>query len=339
MPDLDEAPCPPGKLSVPFGPALDATLRLLSTRPKLRRWGTWAGLAAMAGIVGAGAAPPPLGLLQPLWEVPAAREAVSRPLVVGLLVFLALFLAAMGAFARSFTFAFLEGIRDGTPRFSRFRPYLRAGTVHFAWSSAYSIPLYLLLFAGEWVVSRDAWHQVTRWITNPSPSATELDLLGMLLGAGAKFLIVLVPWTLLTLPAMAAMYELTPACMLLTGEGPAQAFRRIVAAGKKAPRTLAIYLGGRVALQLLGNVVALVVLIPCTLVAAIPGAPLVGGGWWLARALGGASTGGGAFVSTVTNLAAAVILYCILCGALLPVSLYLNTLAVKFVDALIARRE
>lgn len=323
----DPAPAAPSLQAVLSGAVVD-TRKLLSGPGRTSRWKPLWLLAAMAGVVGVGAAPPPLGLLQPFWTEPSLRSAVfGSPAVVGGLLFLAVFLLLMGGVSRSFTLAFAEGIVTGTPAAGRYRAWLGRGAAHFVWSSALTLPLYFLLFGAEALVTRDAAREITAWIN--SPAATETELMVVLTGAVVRFLLVLIPWTLLTLPAMVFMYELTPAAMVLEGKGPLHAARKAGTLARTRPRLFLAYVGARYPLQFAGNMAAFAALAPCLLASAPLTVPLAGGGWWAAAALGGPSTGAGAGVLTVGVLSAAVAFYCVLCLALLPVSIFLYALALR----------
>lgn len=283
----------------------------------------------MAGLVGVGATPPPLGLVQPLWVDPALHHTLfdNRGLVTSL-VLLALFLILMGGIGRSFTLGFLRGLATGNPDAGSYRDYLRAGAAHFIWSSALTLPLYGLLFGSEALVAHDTLAQIIRELA--VPTSTDAQLLALSLHAVSKFLLVLLPWTLFTLPVMVTVYELTPATMVTSGLGPVPAFRRVVAAAAKLPGTFATYMGVRYLLQFAGNLAAFLVLLPCLLVSSPIVGTLVGGGWQLSRMLGGPSSAGGAAVLTVGVLFAAIALYITLCAALMPVSVFVNGVAVHW---------
>lgn len=306
--------------------------KLLSGPGRRERWRRFTGLAAMAGIVGAGAAPPPLGLLQPVWTDPTLRQSVlGNHVIVGLALFLAVFLVLMGGFARSFTFGFLEGIVEGEPRLASFRSYLGAGTAHFVWSSLLTVPLYLLLFAGESLATHDVYQQIPRILERAgtaSDAQVSGEMMAVFLLAALKFLLVLVPWTLLTLPLMVLMYELTPAAMLLQRVGPAAGCGRVLRLAGSRARLFWGYLGVRFFLQIVGNLAAVIALVPSLLAAGILSLPILGITWGLASMLGPASPGG-VGVTTVGALLSAILLYCILCAALVPVSLLLNGLALR----------
>jgi hypothetical protein len=287
-------------------------------------------LAAMAGVVGAGAAPPPLGLLYPVWTEPAYREALSaNDTVLWIGAFLAVFLTVMAAFARSFGLAFVAGIRSGSPSLGDYRRYLRSGAWHFMWSSAFTVPLYLLLFAGEAAVTHHGYQRLLG-----AAALSDAELVALVAELGMRFVAVLLPWSLLTLPAMVLMYELTPAAMLSTGCGPARSCLLLLRGALKRPAAAAAHLGVRLLLQVLGSTVALLAMLPGTLAAAVLSLPITAVGWLLCSALGGIATGPGAAVATGAGLLTLVVLYCILCTALVPVSVLINAYAVRTVEAL-----
>lgn len=337
--------------------ALGHTQKLLSGREGRARWRRLWMLAAMAGIAGAGAPPPPLGLLTVAAADPAVRgQVLGNPVVVGGLGSLALFLLLMGGFGRAFTFAFLEGLLTGDPGSADFRRYLRAGALHFAGTAALSAPLYALLFAGEAWVAHDVTTRLTALVADPA--ATPEALLG-LLGLGLlKFLLVLAPWTLLTLPLMVFQYELVPARMAREyasaregtprgdqGSGtsapphsPASAqrlraaARHVLALAVRRPGPAAGYLALRLGLQVLGNSAALLATLVCLPVAGVLGSPLLTAGWGIAHLLGGPATPGGIGALTVAGLLAAAILYVLVCGALVPVAVLIHALALRAVE-------
>jgi hypothetical protein len=205
---------------------------------------------------------------------------------------------------------------------------VRAGAAHFAWSSALSIPLYLLLFGGEALVTRDTLAQITGALS--AATTTDTELVGLALTASARFLLVLVPWTLATLPVMVTLYELVPAAMTLSALTPRPAFRRVMALAARHPKQVSLYFVLRYVLQLVGNLGALLALLPCVLVSSPVLAAMLAGGWQLSRRLGGLGASAGVAVFTVCVLAAAVVLYGTLCAALLPISVFINTTALEF---------
>lgn len=321
---------PPPSVGRAVAASLEAAQRLLLGPGWRARWKALVVLAAMAGLVGAGTAPPPLGLLQPVWADPALHRSVfGHRGVVASLIFLALFLIFMGGFGRSFTLGFFEGLRTGAPERRSYRRHLQEGVAHFLWSSALSLPLYALLFAGEAVVAHDALAQLTAQLG--AATSTDTELMTLVLQAIGKFLLVLVPWALITLPAMVTIYELTPATMVSTGLGPAAAFRRVWAFAGRWPKAFSAYVGVRYLLQILGNLVALLALLPSLLISSPLIGPLLGVGWQVGYALGGPRVAGGAAVLTTGTLFAAVVLYCALCTVLLPVSVFLNSVAVQLI--------
>lgn len=309
--------------------ALETTQKLLTGPGRGRRWRSLTLLAAMAGLLGTGATPPPLGLVLPLWSDPTLHHALfdNRGLVTSLVV-LALFLILMGGIGRSFTLGFLRGLITGNPNFSSYRDYLRAGVAHFIWSAALTLPLYGLLFGSEALVAHDTLAQITRELA--APTSTDAQLLALALRAVSMFLLVLFPWTLFTLPMMVTVYELTPATMVTSGLGPRSAFRHVTAAAVKLPGAFATYLGVRYLLQFVGNLAAFLALLPCLLVSSPIVGTLVGGGWQLSRMLGGPSSAGGAAVLTIGVLFAVIALYVTLCAALLPVSVFVNGVAIHW---------
>lgn len=342
-----------------FTTAVRQTQKLLAGREGRQRWRRLWGLAAIAGIAGAGAPPPPLGLLQALTADPTVRgQVLGNPVVVGGLLFLALFLLVMGGFGRAFTFAFLEGILTGNPQSANFRKYLRVGALHFAATAAVSAPLYAVLFLGEARVAHDVTTRLTTLLADPA--ATPEAMLS-LLGLGLlKFLLVLVPWTLLTFPLMVLQYELLPARLVRewvgkevwkcgsvevggSGHTPSHTHtpthphspdlgltaRLVLQSAFRHPGQAAGYLALRLGLQILGNSAALLAALICLPVAALLGGPIVGVGWGVAHLLGGPSTPGGVGVLTVAGLLAAVVLYVLLCGALIPVAVLIHALALE----------
>ena len=200
-------------------------------------------------------------------------------------------------------------------------------------SSALSVSFYLLLFLGVWLISRDAWVQKTALLTGPSDPAPG-RLLAAFVGAGLKFVLILLPWTILTLPLMVWIYELTPAAMVGFGLGPVAAARVVLQVARKAPGRWAGYLTARLGLQFAGNLLALLAMVPALLAAGLVSAPLLAGGWRLSRAAGGTGTSGGAFWISLPTLLAVLLLYIALCFALLPVAVFLNALALRMLSLL-----
>lgn len=309
--------------------ALETTQKLLTGTDRGRRWKALTLLAAMAGLVGTGATPPPLGLVLPLWSDPSLHHALfdNRGLITSL-VLLALFLILMGGIGRSFSLGFLRGLVTGNPNVSSYRDYLRAGGAHFVWSAALTLPLYGLLFGTEALVAHDTLAQITRELA--VPTSTDAQLMALALRSVSMFLLVLIPWTLFTLPMMVTVYELVPATMVTSGLGPVPAFRHVVAAAAKLPGAFATYLGVRYLLQFVGNLAAFLALLPCLLVSSPIVGTFVGGGWQLSRMLGGPGSPGGAALLTIGVLFAAIALYVTLCAALLPVSVFVNGVAVHW---------
>ena len=321
-------PPPPPPAATPLlalRAAFDTTRGLLSGAGLRRRWLQLAGLAVMAGLVGAGAPCPPLGLLEPAWEDPSVRQSVlGNPWVLGLLAVLALFLVGIGGFGRSFTLAFLRGIRNGDPQLRGYRSYLRAGVAHYAWSSALSIPLYLLLFGLEWRASRLNWARLL--------AAAGGDVQPLVIGWGLEMVLLLVGWTLLTFPLMIWIYELTPSVMVLEGLGPLSAAGHVAAVARKRPARFWGYIGLRFMLQVVGNSAAGLMMLPALLLSSVVAGPLLGAGWVANGALGGWSTPGGAAAGSVSILLALAVLYAVICSLLVPVSLLVNAFALHTTD-------
>jgi hypothetical protein len=309
-----------------FSAAAGTVGRLLSGPAGWRRWRELAVLAAMAGIVGVGVQPPPLGLLQPVLDDPLRRRDLLAALApyAPLLVFLALLLLLIAPVARAFTLGFVHGIATGEPRRGDYRRFLGPGARHFLWSGALTLPLYALLFWGEWRVVGEGWE---RLLNAPDEQAA-----AVLLTATGKFLLVLGPWVVLTLPLMVAMYELTPAAMVAAGTGPAGGFRRVLAVARKRPGATALYFGLRLALQFFGTTLAAIALLPALLLSLVPGLPLLGGGWALSAALGGVGTGAGAAAASVGLLLYLAVLYCLVCAFLVPLSAFLYAWAWHFLQ-------
>ncbi len=303
--------------------------RLFAGSSGIRRWRQCAILCAMAGAVGVGAAPPPLGLLPPLWANPEVRAPIAgSPVAMSLLLLLALVLIAFGPLGRALTFGLMEGLSTGEPQAKAYREYLQPAMRHFLWSSALTLPLYALLFLGEAAATHDVYGRFAQLLANPPEDAANRAL--ALLGEGAlRFLLVLGPWTLLTLPAFVLLYELTPASMWLYRLGPVAASGRVLLQARRASRRFWSYLGLRLLLQLAGNTLAGVALLVALLVTMIPGGLLLGVGWAVAVLLGGPSTTGGIVALTVAGLTTTVLLYCVLSFLLTPVSALLYRLALR----------
>lgn len=160
--------------------------------------------AAAAGLAGAGVQPPPLGLLQAVLEEPRNFD-LPHPgpalLLTGALAAAALLAAAVLARCFSFNFAAQALEAPRSPAFIR-----SAGWRHFWGASLLTAPLYLLLFAGEAIAARRIYSGLLE--------ASEAERLPVLLSGLMIFAAVLLPWVLLTLPAMQLLYELIPVEML-----------------------------------------------------------------------------------------------------------------------------
>jgi len=320
-------------MAAPAGPApfrlllaaFADTERLLGGPGGRRRWRELAFLAILAGLVGPGIQPPPLGLLEPVLADPELRSRLARDLrpQLPLLVLLAALLAAAAASVRPFVFAFLAGLMGRAPAERGFRRHLRAGLAHFAWSSALTLPLYALLFWGESRVAAASWRRLL--------NAGEAEAAEALLDGLLQFLLVLLPWALVTLPAMVTMYELTPAAMLRRRRGPAAACGWVLRAARTRPGLFAGYLGLRLALQVGGSAAAAMALLPAAAGAAIPGALLLGAAWLGAAALGGPGGSAGAAVLGTAGALLLALLYALLCAIVLPVTAAVNSYALRLV--------
>jgi hypothetical protein len=303
--------------------------RLLAGADGRRRWRELAFLSMMGGVVGVGAQPPPLGLLQPLSD-PTLHSGLRQDLTPALpaLLALAVVLLVLLPLSRAFSLAFVEGIQRGAPNRRAWRAHLRNGGKHFFWSSALTMPLYAVLFAAEWRVTGHAWDGLLR--------ADDTGVAVILLTAAGKFLLVLLPWVVLTLPVMVTLYELTPAQMVRRGNGPAAACGEVLRAARRSPGALARIMALRLGLQAAGTVLTSVLLIPCVALSGLVGAPLFGVSWLVSGALGGTTTGPGVAALTVGVLIWAAMLYCLLCAVLVPLSILPVSLATHFLETLSA---
>jgi hypothetical protein len=319
---------PPRELSAgaALSAALGTTQRLLSGPGAGKRWKELAVIAAMAGVVGVGVQPPPLGLLQPVWGDLHLRQQLRSAMApfAPALLFLALLLLLMGPVARAFAFLLMEGVASGSPRGKEYRRFLGAGGRHFVWSSLFTLPLYVLLFGAEAQVTRKGWEEMLS-----VPQDRIAPVFALTLG---KFVMVLIPWMVLTLPAMAALYELTPAAMAAGGLGPMRGFRRVWDQALRAPARFGTYAALRLGLQLAGSTVALIALAPCLALSALLSAPILGVGWAVCRAAGGWTTPLGAGAAAIAALLGLVVLYLTVCAALAPVSVLLYAFAWHFVQ-------
>ena len=287
----------------------------------------------MAGIAGAGGTPPPLGLLPVLGRDPALREStLGSPVVRILVAALILVLLAFGPISRAFTLVFLEGIRSGHPRATGVRAFLGRGCAHFCWSAALSAPLFLLLFWAEhWSVGPIP-QRMTELLADPYAEFT--DLWGLAALAAGRFFLVLVPWVVLTLPALAFLFELTPAAMVLTGNGPTAAALRLGRGIRSAPTAAAGYWLLRLAAQLAGNWLAAVALLVALPVGILVSAPIALPAWVVWSRYGGWATPAGAGAAVFGCLFAAAVLYVLLCLLLLPVGVCLHAFALRTAERL-----
>lgn len=306
--------------------ALRETQELLSGpggRTLCRRLGV---LAAMAGVVGVGIQPPPLGLLHPVWATPETRDNLVEAIAPlwWILVALIVLLLIAAAVSRSFTLAFIAALRGGDPSAGSFRRHLGAGLRHFAWSSAFTLPLYAALFWGEAGVTGDAYRRLM--------DAPEDQLTAILAGAAVRFLLILVPWALLTLPVMVTLYELTPAAMVARGSGAGAAFRAVLASARKTPASFAGYFALRAGLQIAGGSILLIAFLPCAAIAALVCSPVLGAGWMLMHAAGGPGTPGGAAAISLVAAIALTVLYVLVCTAMAPLSAVLYLFALRMLQ-------
>ena len=307
-----------------FTAALSDVQRLLGGGNGRRYWRELAVLAITAGLVGVGAQPPPLGLLQPLLSDSTLRANLSQSMAPSIpaLLLLGGGLLLLLPFSRAFTMAFVAGVLKGEPDRGGWRSFVGPGIAHFLWSSALTLPLYALLFAAELEVTGGAWESLLR--------ADERSMLLVLLAAVGKFLLVLLPWVVLTLPVMVTLYELTPVEMVRGGGGPARACGAALRTARTRGAAFAGYLGVRLALQVAGTVLASIALVPCLAVSGIVGGPLLGLCWLAAGALGSTKSGPGAAAMTVGVLGWTIPLYCLVCTVLVPVSTLLFAFAARF---------
>lgn len=319
----------PGGLSPlqAFTEALSETQSLLSGAQGRRRWRRLAAAAALAGIVGVGVQPPPVGLLHPVWEDAETRRQLLAELrgqqaLLGALALVGLLFAAA---ARCFTFQFLEHLSSASPKPRPLRSYLRPGLAHFFWSSLLTLPLYALLVWAEALVAGDAWR---RLLTAPDERVA-----AEVLAAALRFLLVLVPWVIATLPVMVLLYELTPTVMAREKVGPVRGAGRVLASVRGRPGLFLGYLGVRLLLQLVGTGAATVALLPCLVAVGVLGAPVLLAGWAAVSAAGGLQTPAGIWAASTAGVIVLVLLYALLCAALVPVSTLLYVYARRFLQA------
>ncbi len=307
--------------------AVNEARALLAGKAGRRRWGTFAGIAAMAGIAGVGAPPPPVGLLMPALDTQPVREALSSsPLPAVLLTALGVVLLAFGAVARAFSFALLTGMRSGNPAWTDWRRHLKAGTAHYIWAGLLSAPFYALLFAAEVA----ATHGLGTRISGQLETATDesaAQLMWTVIGAVLRFFAVLAPWVLLTLPLFVFLYELVLVLQERDGLGPVAAAREVLRIARRPGNQLRTYLGYRILVQFAAGPINLLALLIAVVLSALPSALLGGLGYVLATYLGGPTSSAGAGVMSFFGLLAAIPLYLALCLVLTPLSLTVFGLA------------
>lgn len=305
---------------VTFFQALPAAIgdvqRLFSGPEGRRTWRRLAWTAIMAGAVGVGVQPPPIGLLHPVWSDPSSRETALTSIRSALpqLVLLGSALFGFALWARSYSLALVDALLSASDRSAVSKRYRAAGAGHFLWSTAITFPLYALLFAMEAVSTQASWERLLQ--------AGDAEAFRILAQALIGFLAVLFPWVVLTLPVMVFQYELVPVVMVRHGSGPLQAAGAALRAIGVAPGRFVAYFGGRIVLQLIGAGLMTVVAIPSLLLSAVLASPLIGGGWALTAAAGGWGTGPGAAVGSVTVLLGCAAFYCVTCAALLPLTAF-----------------
>jgi hypothetical protein len=317
-------PSPISALNAAFGTVREILFR----RGAPQRWRRIAAAAIGAGVVGVGVQPPPLGLLQPLFSEPEASRQFFRELALlaPWLVLLGLGLLAACVFARCFAFVFWDAVR-GLPREQRTHTrFWRDGLAHFVWSSALTLPLYGALFGAEWGITHSAWNELLL--------VSDVRMVPVILAGAARFMGVLGPWIILTLPLMVVQYEWVPAVMSATGCGPIQACGLAVAAARKNFRACILYFILRALLQVAGTAVMSMCLTVSVLVSALLSLPVLLIGWGLTAALGGLSAPPGQFAAAVTGAVMLSILYCVLATILTPLSLTVHALAGHFLGAL-----
>lgn len=241
-----EAPSPIAAL----GSAVNHARELLTGAGAWSRWRTLWLHASLAGIVGVGVQPPPLGLLEPVWSEPEARADLLRDLTAHAPLLLVLSLVLLGALAtvRGFLLAFVtDVVKGGAESAARSSGHLVGGVRHFIWSSAWTLPLYFVLFAAEWLTAARGYQKLL--------IAPDQELLPVILAVLAQFLVILVPWVFLTLPAMCLMYELTPVGMILWSQPPSAAASRVLRGLARRPRAALGYFSLRLLIQCLGSAV------------------------------------------------------------------------------------
>ncbi len=312
--------------------AIGDAQRLFGGTEGRRRWRSLALTAVMAGAVGVGVQPPPLGLLHPVWSDPATRDTALqsvRPLMP-LLALLTVMLIGFAIWARSFALALIESLlrphpqplsceERGAAKVARsaenpasYRGYVKAGAAHFVWSACWSVPLYALLFAMEAGTTQASWERILR--------ASEAEVGPLLIQALLGFVAVLFPWIVLSLPMMVFQYELTPVVMVRRGTGPLAASREVFRRVRTCPNVFAGYYVGRTLLQFIGAGLMTAAAVPCLLVSALLASPILAGGGILSSLSGGWNTGVGAALGSATILLSCAVFYCVICVVLLPLT-------------------
>jgi hypothetical protein len=296
---------------------------LFSGPGRFRRWRELAALAMLAGIVGVGIQPPPLGLLEPAWAAHDLRAALLQTLGPWALILLALavLLLAAAACSRAFLLRFVDccsrtGFAPSAPTtsgreasgLSPGRPgYVRPGLLHFAWSSALTLPLYLVLWGLEWRLAGEGYSRLLR--------VPDAEIAAVAVGLVLKFLAVLVPWAVVTLPAMVYLYELTPAGMVVEGGDLGRGRQRAAACIRAAPGQFVAYSLLRMLVQAVGTGLAALALLPglaLGLLVNLPGLVVTS-------------------LRPVTVPLTLLLIYALECALLVPVSALVYTMALRYV--------
>jgi hypothetical protein len=297
--------------------------RLLSGPGRFGRWRELAVMAMLAGIVGVGIQPPPLGLLEPAWGTRDLRGALLRTAGpwAPVLLALAVLLLVAAAYSRAFLLRFVECCsRSGHGSGARLDPdsegprllhghasYVRPGLLHFAWSSALTLPLYAVLWGFEAWLAGEGYLRLLQ--------APDAEIAAVVLALVLKFLAVLAPWVLVTLPGMVYLYELTPAAMVLEGGDLDRGRRRAAIRIRVAPRGFVVYYLLRLLVQAVGTSLAALALLPGLLLALLLNLP------------------GLVFspLRLVTVPLGLVLTYALECAILVPVSALVYQMALRYV--------